>query len=486
MRQETGRWRGVCGVALLLAGPLVWPTWAQALTISDVRARSLLGEPLRLEAMLSELGPVPAAEIDVSLAWAEDYERQGIPYPEWGEQLRFFLVQAPGGRAQLFMTAPEQMTASGLTLLLRVVWPGHLSLLQIYAHIPDPVRPQPAQPVTLPAPAAPAPPAPVVVETPPAANQPASSFYLPDPAWVPYQPEPEPEPVPVPVAPAAPAAVPPPSVAAAPRSRPMPAPLAEPKPESRPQPVSRPAPSAPVLRSLSADGMRQLRVHPGDTLSQLARAWRVPGLSAAQRQQLIARNNPQAFIGGDINRLRADAVLQLPDLGKLPEEPETVEKLSRPAEVAPPAMPQPAPGRSQARLTLIAPGTGAVGTAGQGGERQGAQGQGGGSGGQGEAQALAASEAQRQGLLLQRDQLRLRLSTLDALSDEQDRRLQLLDARLAAFNQMPEASGPALTQARARQQVLMWATVVMLLAALLAFFFFRRPRADQDSLLDRG
>lgn len=453
MKQDA--WRLTAwGVALLLALPLP----ALALSVGDMRARSMVGEPLRLELTLSDLRGVPASEISVGLAWAEDHHRLGVPYPEWGEQLRSFLVPEAGNRATLYLNSPQRMTGPGVTMLLRIVWPGNLILQQVYVTLPEPERVRPAPSVALPAPAVAAPAADTTSEP---APEPAPvsvrpGYSLPDPAWVPHQPQrtapaPEPEPEPEAAAPA-PATI-------------IPAP-----PAARPRTLS-PAPVAPVPG-------QQVRVKSGDTLSRVALAWPVPGLSLAQRQQLILRNNPHAFIGGDRNRLRADVVLTLPEPDLPP--PEAADRaLPRPAEVARPALLPAASGRPEVRLTLVAPGQeGAAPVTGQAGA--------GAPDGQDPGPALAAAEARRTDLLGQREQLRQRLQTLDARSAEQDRRLRVLDARLASFGQAPATARPELVETRARQDVLVWGGVILLLALLLALFIFRRARRRPDSLLGKG
>lgn len=454
MKQGAWRW-AAWGAALLLALPLP----ALALSVGDMRARSMVGEPLRLELTLSDLRGVPASEISVALAWAEDHHRLGVPYPEWGEQLRSFIVAEAGNRATLYLSSPQRPTGPGVTMLLRIVWPGNLILQQVYVTLPEPERARPAPPVALPAPA-PATPAADAAAAPaaePAATPTRPHYSLPDPAWVPYQPQrsappPEPQPESEPAAASEPATI----IPAAPAARPRPLP---------PQPVA-PVPG------------QQVRVKSGDTLSRVASAWPVPGLSLAQRQQLILRNNPHAFIGGDRNRLRADVVLTLPEPDLPP--PEAAERaLPRPAEVARPALPLPASGRPEVRLTLVAPGQeGVAPAAGQAGA--------GAPDGQSPGPALAAAEARRDDLLGQREQLRLRLQHLDARSAEQDRRLRVLDARLASFGQAPATARPELVETRARQDVMVWGGVILLLAVLLALFIFRRARRRPDSLLDKG
>lgn len=80
------------------------------------------------------------------------------------------------------------------------------------------------------------------------------------------------------------------------------------------------------------EGQRLLPVPPGATLWRLAAQWPgPPGSTQAERMNALLAANPGAFLDGDPNRLRADAVLRLPpDLG--------VDTPARPL-AAPPAAP---------------------------------------------------------------------------------------------------------------------------------------------------
>lgn len=70
------------------------------------------------------------------------------------------------------------------------------------------------------------------------------------------------------------------------------------------------APASP--RSVTASGENQYRVEKNDTLWSIAS--RVGGSSTTQQTMLAIRDlNPQAFVNGDINRLKAGQVLTLPD-----------------------------------------------------------------------------------------------------------------------------------------------------------------------------
>ena len=93
---------------------------------------------------------------------------------------------------------------------------------------------------------------------------------------------------------------------AAPAPRPLAAPVRAPQPVVAP--VSRPAPVATAPAKLDSN---EYKTTSSDTLWEIAR--RVPGGSVHQTMLAIQELNPQAFIGGNINRLKSGQVLRLPN-----------------------------------------------------------------------------------------------------------------------------------------------------------------------------
>ena len=84
-------------------------------------------------------------------------------------------------------------------------------------------------------------------------------------------------------------------------------------PAPRPAPAPQSTPSAPMAaapRGESSGGSYSVKA--GDTLSGIAGRNAQPGVTIEQLMIAIQRSNPDAFIGGNINRLRAGASLTLP------------------------------------------------------------------------------------------------------------------------------------------------------------------------------
>ncbi len=95
---------------------------------------------------------------------------------------------------------------------------------------------------------------------------------------------------------------------AAPTPAPALAPVPSPVPSTRVAPAAAArAPSPPASATAGS-----YTVRPGDTLSGIARRNERPGISLDQLMIAIQRANPEAFIGGNINRLRSGVTLSLP------------------------------------------------------------------------------------------------------------------------------------------------------------------------------
>ncbi|HUH37998.1 MAG TPA: hypothetical protein VL027_08645 [Spongiibacteraceae bacterium] len=143
-----------------------------------------------------------------------------------------------------------------------------------------------------------------------------------------------------------------PDLAAATVQRADPGPAApgfSPSPPSRTMSRVRSAEPAP----LSAD-TEHYRVRIGDTLSGIAQRWAdTRGVSRARALQWLHANNPQAFAGGDINRLQAGVMLRLPGAAGLSSE-QAPGVAAPSADTASPAPTPPVPPAAQLRLSAPA------------------------------------------------------------------------------------------------------------------------------------
>jgi pilus assembly protein FimV len=228
------------------------PGAALSLGLGDIRLNSYLNQPMSAEIALAVSSPAELETLRVQLAPPEAFQRAGLDRPEYFDDLRFQVRPTGPATATVQVSSSRPMIEPFLTFLVEARWSGG-RILREYTVLLDP-------PVFMPGPAV------------------------------------EAAPVPVPVP--APAPAPAPAVEAPP---PEPAPVARPAPAPAPAPVAAPTPvrtEYAVQRNDTLWGIAQ-RVRPDD------------GISTNQVMLALFRENPQAF-DGNINRLRAGAVLRVP------------------------------------------------------------------------------------------------------------------------------------------------------------------------------
>ncbi|RZI70868.1 MAG: hypothetical protein EOP80_16065, partial [Variovorax sp.] len=103
-----------------------------------------------------------------------------------------------------------------------------------------------------------------------------------------------------------------PQIGIAPRAAPPVVVQAAPR---RQRPVAPAAASAPAVESTVRTGSgegQQITTRAGDTASRIAGAYKPADVSLDQMLVALLRNNPDAFIGGNINRMKAGAVINVP------------------------------------------------------------------------------------------------------------------------------------------------------------------------------
>lgn len=392
-----------------------------AVALGEMRALSALGEPLKLRLALTDLAAVNPADVRVMLAPGDDYSRLGLIPPLGAEQWQIAMENG-NGLSALISGALAQKDPN-ISFLVQVIWPGHISVQQVTAVL------LPASPVAAPA----------------AMSEPSLPLVIPvnDPA----------------VAGSATVTV------AAPEAG---QPITDAKSSKIEEIAVMPATA---------------RVRAGDTLSQLAKSWRIPQASLQQRQQVLAENNPQLFVAGNINQIKRGAIIRYPLTSELTlpsaaqarawlaarqaeARDSTSEKLDQPALSA--AQPEAAASakNEEVTLTLVSPATTQANAQSVVDEAA--------------ADQLGELNAKKNTLLAERAALQAELAELDASGSTQDARLKVLDARLAALNtptSTTAASEPAGDSIRSS-----WvAAVVGLFLALLIVMRRRAAAASAAS-----
>jgi pilus assembly protein FimV len=226
---------------------------AHALGLGEVTLRSSLNQPLDAEIELLEVRDLASAEVKPSLAAPEDFTKAGVDRQYFLQDLKFTPVIKPNGRSVIRVTSTRPVREPYLNFLVEVLWPNG-RLLREYTLLLDPplYSPQAA-----------------------AASAPQIPVSAPAPA-------PRPAVAPAAVRPAAPA------------------------------PVAAPRPSAPAAAPVPRAPIDQYRTTSRDTLWEIAERTRASG-SVHQAMLAIQDLNPDAFIDGNINRLKSGQVLRLPD-----------------------------------------------------------------------------------------------------------------------------------------------------------------------------
>lgn len=257
--KQAGRWRkgGVAAAMVLLGSLSSLP--AHALGLGRVTVQSALGEPLRAEIDIVEISADEAASLQASVASADAFRAAGLEYTAAVTNVRISLQKRSDGRSYLRLSSDRPVSEPFVDLILEARWASG-RIVRDYTMLFDPPNLRQAAPV-------------MAVPTAPSVSQP-----------------------------------PPPPVAV------MPAPSVAPAPQpSRPAPVAQ-APAtqaAPVERAPTADGQK-ITVKPGDTAGKIAAQTKPASVSLDQMLVALLRSNPDAFIGGNVNRLKAGAVLDVP------------------------------------------------------------------------------------------------------------------------------------------------------------------------------
>ncbi len=266
LRSSSGfaRLSAVAVAAALVGASLLHHTEAAALALGRVAVLSPLGEPLRAEVDILEITPEEEADLRVSLAGPDAFLAAGMEVNSALSGVSITLRRRADGRAFLSVQGTRPVNEPFIDLILEANWPAG-RMVRDYTLLFDPPNLRPEIPAPLVAQAAPVP-------------------------------------APAPVAAALP-------------SSPAPAPAAS--------AVAQPAPATPEPASSATDpssasvpegaSNNRIVVKRGDTAGRIATANRAEGVSLDQMLVAMLRANPGAFIGGNVNRVKAGAVLDLPD-----------------------------------------------------------------------------------------------------------------------------------------------------------------------------
>jgi pilus assembly protein FimV len=242
-----------------------------ALGLGELTLESFLNEPLRAKVDLLDVGGLHEDQIRIRLATREDFDRLGVDRAYFLTSLKFDVSIDDSGKASIRVSSEEPVLEPYLDFIVEARWPSG-RLLREYTVLVDPPVFDTATPVIsaserveevegIPAPA----------KKKPGGAEAASGTR-----------------VDVRKSDLGPGEMPDRDFSAAAASRPAP-------------------------------GSRYM-VHRDDTLWEIAQAARPEGASVHQTMLDIQRLNPDAFIDGNINRVKAGYIIYLPDAGDISSE----------------------------------------------------------------------------------------------------------------------------------------------------------------------
>ena len=117
-------------LALLGMGVML-PGLSHALAVRDIQTKSALGQPLRVEVELSDLGDLTSEDIKVTLATQEDFARLGIERDFFLTDLRFEVVVNASGRSYIRVNSSKRVIEPFLDFIIRITWPGNMRLQEL-------------------------------------------------------------------------------------------------------------------------------------------------------------------------------------------------------------------------------------------------------------------------------------------------------------------------------------------------------------------
>lgn len=230
---------------------------AAALALGRLNVQSALGEPLRAEIEVTQIAPAEADGLKVNIAPAEAFNAAGVPYSSVLADIRTSLQRRADGRYVVRLTSNRMLSEPFIDLLVEANWNSG-RVVRDYTVLLDPPRSRTATAAA-------------------------------------------------PIAPTAP------QISAAPAPRSAPAVTQAPSRRAPAAAVTAPAAPAESERSVrTGSGDQQVTVQPGDTASKIASAYKSADVSLDQMLVALLRANPSAFIGDNVNRMKAGAVLDVP------------------------------------------------------------------------------------------------------------------------------------------------------------------------------
>ena len=258
------RWKFTALAAAAFASAALTSHDAYALTLGRMDVQSALGQPLRAQIDIPEATPAELDALQVEMASPQQFRAYGVDYSNAAQAVQVTVQRRSDGTPYLSLSSSAPIDDPFVDLVLSANWNAG-SVLRSYTLLLDPSSTSTPAVEVAQAPQVPAPTAAEVGRTYSSAPIPPAVEATPPAA------------APVPAAPAA---------------------------------STNSATSTPAAQT--APAAASVRVRRGDTAGRLAQNSRHNGVSLDQMLVAMLRHNPDAFINGNVNRMRAGAVLQMP------------------------------------------------------------------------------------------------------------------------------------------------------------------------------
>ncbi|MEI6732549.1 MAG: FimV/HubP family polar landmark protein [Comamonadaceae bacterium] len=264
MIANSHRWHQVAVAVVTLCG--LWGPSAMALSLGRITVQSALGEPLRAEVDLLDINADEAASLKPAVASPESFKAAGLDYNPALATLQASLQRRPDGRAYIRLTGERAVNDPFVDLILETRWSSG-RIVRDYTLLFDPPN------LRIGSSAAPLS-AQVNAQVVSRSNNAVSPVAAPTPA----------------------------PAAAASGSR---TPTQTAKVATPPVPRAQ-ASTAPTVATT------KVSVKPGDTASKIAASTRPDNVSLDQMLVALLRANPASFMAGNVNRIKAGAILDVP------------------------------------------------------------------------------------------------------------------------------------------------------------------------------
>ncbi len=264
MIDKSHRWQKTAVAAAAFAFLGFTQSSALALSLGRISVLSALGEPLRAEIEIPEINAEEAASLRTEIAGPAAFAAAGLEYNAAMSGLRATLQRRTDGRAYIRLAGEKSVNEPFVDLIMEATWSSG-RIVRDYTMLLDP-------PLTKATPV----PAPTLAQAPSTQAPNSTAAALNQPAAIPTRPA-----------------------------------STQPKPAASVAPATAPVQvrTAPKLSGVAG---QQITVKSGDTASKIATQNLTNGVSLDQMLVAMMRANPDAFIKGNLNRIKSGAVLNVP------------------------------------------------------------------------------------------------------------------------------------------------------------------------------